>query len=88
MIIDIFVIEFKRIKNDKYKQTLLEIILKNNNLISYSYPFMSLIINQFLSSEPSLIGDNIQNFQIEDSTCLQLINNANNKILNEILLFY
>ena len=59
LIIDIFVIEFKRIKNDKYKQTLLEIILKNNNLISYSYPFMSLIINQFLSSEPSLIGDNI-----------------------------
>ena len=86
LVMSIFVRESKKIKNDKYRHTLIEIILKNKNLIIYSYPFMSIIMEGFLSSDPGLIGGNLKNFQEDQTTWLELINKENNEILNQILL--
>ena len=86
LIMGIFVRELKKVKNDDYRYTLIEIILKNNNLIVYSYPFMSILMNGFVSSDPSEMDLNIKNFQEDKTTWLGLINNANNEILNQILL--
>ena len=87
LVMGIFVRESRKVKNDNYRTTLIEIMLKkNNNLIVYSYPLMSMIMNEFLSSEPEDMGNNIKNFQDNTSKWLELINNANNEVLNQILL--
>jgi len=86
IILGIFVRELKKIKNEDYGLTLLNMIVKNNNLIVYSYPFMSIIISRFVNCEPDLIGDNLRMFQDDQGPLLELINNANNDLLNEILL--
>ena len=86
LIMGIFVGELKKIKDDNYRKTLVEIILNNINLIVFSHTFMSIILNGFLSYEPAFIDKNIINFQRSKSPLLELINNSNNDLLNEILL--
>ena len=86
IIMGIFVRELKKIKNDQYKLTLIDIILKNNGLIIYSYPFMNLIIGGIISSDPGYIGENLTYIKDDTSPWIALINNTNNEILNEIIL--
>ena len=86
LIMDIFVREIKKEKNDIYRQTLLGKILNNKNLIVQSYNFMFIIMNEFLRVYPTEIRENIKNFQQHPSALLELINNSNNDALNEILL--
>ena len=86
LIMKIFVREFRKIKDDKFRLTLLDTILKNENLISYSHNFISLVMDVFLSSEPPYIETTIKNFQEDQGTLLELINSTNNDILNEIIL--
>ena len=86
LMMGIFVGELKKVKNDDYRLTLIDIILKNNSLIVYSYPFMVIIMSGFISSDPALITENLKNLQNANAPWIELINNANNDILNEILL--
>ena len=81
----IFVYELRKTKNDSYKLTLLDIVINNNNLIIYSYPFMKILF-EFISSEPNLIGENLKMLQENQIPCIDLINNTNNEILNQFIL--
>ena len=85
IIMSIFVFELKKTKNDNYKLTLLDIIINNNNLIIYSYPFMEIIF-EFISSEPNYIGENLKKLQENQIPCIELINDNNNEILNQFIL--
>ena len=86
LMMGIFVGELKKVKNDDYRLTLIDIIIKNNSLIVYSYPFMVIIMSGYISSDPALISENLKNLQEAQTPWIELINNANNDILNEILL--
>ena len=86
LVMGIFVRESKKIKNENYRKTLIEIILKNNNLIIYSYSFMSIIMDGYISSDPIDIANNLKNLKDDQKNWIELINNANNEVLNQILL--
>ena len=86
LIMNLFYRELIKEKNDIYRTTLVDIIIKNKGLITYSYSFMSLILRELPSSDPATIETNLKKFQENQSPWLELINNANNDILNEILL--
>ena len=88
LILNIFVDEAKKIKSQEYRKKLTEIILKNPMLIKKSYPFFSIILN-FLSSDVSddnPIKDNLNKLENSMNSCIQLINKADNEILNQIIL--
>ena len=86
LIMEIFVSEIKKVRGDDYRKTLVNKILNNKNLIAFSYQFMSILMNELISEFPNEIKDNIAKIQENKSPWLELINKADNKTLNEILL--
>ena len=86
LILNIFVNEIKKIENDNYHQKLVEIILSNSNLISISYPFISLILKKLIDIDPSSISKSLENLQKNNNLYLEPINASNNDALNEIIL--
>ena len=86
LIINIFVSELRKIKGSDYRKTLVNKILNNKNLIVYSYEFMSILMNELISEYPNEIQGNITKIQEEKSPWMELINKADDKALNEILL--
>ena len=87
LIMDIFIVELKKERNDNiYKQTLIDIILNNDILIINSRRFMSLFFEEIITSKIPLFKENITNIIQDDNNYLELINKSNNCFLNEILL--
>ena len=86
LILNIFVDEIKKIENDNYRQKLVEIILSNPDLISISYPFMSIILKGLIDISPKLISHNLEKIQRNNNSYLEPISAAENDALNEIIL--
>ena len=86
LLLNIFVDEIKKIENDNYRLKLVEIILSNPNLISISYPFISLILKGLIDNAPSSISDNLEKIQRNNNSYLEPISNSDNDTLNEIIL--
>jgi hypothetical protein len=86
LILNIFVDEIKKIDNDNYQKKLVEIILGNPNLISISYPFISLILKNLIDITPGSISENLANLQKNNNLYLEPISASNNDVLNEIIL--
>ena len=86
LILNIFVDEIKKIENEFYRKTLMEIILTNPNLISKSYPFISIILKGLIDNSPKFIQNNLENIRKNNKSYLEPISNSNNDALNEIIL--
>ena len=90
LMLNICVDEAKKIKNAQYRKKLTEIILRNPNLIRNSYPFFFIILDYEVSSEVSDEDDNksikTNLNSLENSINIELINNAKNDSLDEIIL--
>ena len=86
LILNIFVDEIKKIDNENYRQKLVEIILSNPNLISISYPFISIILKGLIDNNPNSISDNLEKIQGNNYSYLDPICASDNDALNEIIL--
>ena len=90
LILSVFLDEIKKISNDNYRQKLIDIVLKNQKLISKSSPLISFILEELfkndLQQEPELICQNLDKIKSNNKPYFVAINQANNNSLNEIIL--
>ena len=86
LILNIFVDEMKKIKNQLYRKKLTDIILNNPKLIAKSYPFMKIIITGIIENSPDSILDNLKAIEDNNDLYLDSINKVESDILNEIIL--
>ena len=86
LILNIFLDEIKKIENENYHKTLIDIILANPKLISKSYNLMSFILKALVNDTPDKIINNIDEIKNKNNLSLQSICNTNNDCLNEIII--
>ena len=86
LILNIFVNEIKKSDNEEYLKKIVEIILNNNNLISKSCLFMTIIMNKLCDINIEDMMNNLNKIQNFNDSYVTLINNTNNDFLNEIIL--
>jgi hypothetical protein len=86
LMLNIFVDEIKKIKNQQYRKKLTDIILNNPKLIAKSYNFMKIIITGIIENSPDLILDNLKAIEDNNDLYFDSINKVESDILNEIIL--
>ena len=86
LILNIFVDEIKKIKNQQYRKKLTDMILNNPKLIVKSYPFMKIIITGIIENSPDSILDNLKAIEDNNDLYFDSINKVKSDILNEIIL--
>ena len=86
LILNICIDETKKIRNEKYRQKLTDVIIKNQKLISKSYKFISIILNGLIDIDADFILENLDNIQNNKNLYIDLICKVNSDSLNEIIL--
>ena len=86
LILNIFVDEIQKTKNDYYCKKIMEIVLSNPNLISESYKLISIILKDLINNTPNSIVDNIEIIKKNVNVNLESISFSDNDTLNEIIL--
>ena len=86
LMLNYFVAEIKKVENDYYYKKIISIILENPKLLTKSYPFMNYLIRILVTIDPDSILENLDKMKNNQNLHIELINNANNDILNEIIL--
>ena len=86
LILNIFVDEIQKTKNDYYCKKIMEIVLSNPKLISVSYRLISIILKDLINNTPNSIVDNLEIIKKNVNVNLESISFSDNDILNEIIL--
>ena len=86
LILSIFTEKIKLFNDEKIIEKLLNIILKNPELIIKSYQLISVIIKCIINTSPKLIIENLDIIKNKNKLYLELINKSNNEALNQIIL--
>ena len=88
LVMSIFTNEFKKIKEIKVRKKIFEIILKNDELIKKSFEIIEMIFKEFVTSLPEKIVSKANNLSSETNEILKIIENINNPILDEVIIYY
>ena len=80
-------IEYEKIKNDNYREKIVDIILNNNSLIRNSSQIFKTIVDKLINknNEEEIINI-LDRIKEEKSSLFQKINNFKNEILDEIIM--
>ena len=79
--------EFLKIQYSKFRENILDKILKNSNLIKFSSEIIKIIIeNAGIDCNPESMETNLENIRSEDSPMFLTLNNGNNAFLDEVIM--
>ena len=79
--------EFNKIQFPEYRKTILDIILKKNDLIKHSSQIIKILIeNVGVYSDPQYIEENLENIKGEEDIMFSKLNEIDNSFLEEIIM--
>ena len=83
---EIFLNEFMKISYDGFRELLLEIILKNNNLIKNCIQIIKILFENILERSPPEMKKNLQAIKDNDSNNIKKLNDTNSLYLEEVIM--
>ena len=87
LMLKIFLDEIKKIENENYRKTLVELVVNNPKLIGKSFRLLSFILSDLIYSDPNAVLNNLDDISTNHKLYLEPINKSNNDVLNEIILY-
>ena len=85
LILNICIDETKKIYNEKYRQKLTDIIIKNPKLIFKSYKFFSIILNGLIDIDAHFISENLDNIQNNQNLYVNSICAVNSHLIHILI---
>ena len=87
LIMKIFLNEIKKIENENYRKTIVELVMKKPKLIAKSFSILSFILSDLINSDPKYVLNNLEDIRTNHKLFLEPLNSINNDALTEIILF-
>ena len=86
LFMNIFENKIKNINDDNTILKFIDFIINGKKLISYLYPFITIIFRELIDNNKNNIIDEFELIKNNNKLYLGLVNNSNNDVLNQIIL--